>query len=82
MDGDIFLAPSDNPVMIINIITQNATPFTDGLVQLSTAVYYPLSSQLLLCAMHSEITSGATSEIDCSLLDLNANKEVMLITTI
>ncbi len=64
IQGGMEFITSDNPVMIIDIATQNAAPFTNGLVQPSTAVYYPLSPQLLLCAMHSEIISAATSEID------------------
>ena len=50
--GDMEFVTSDNPVMFINSSTANAQPFANGLVHETTLIYYPLSPQLLLCAVH------------------------------
>ena len=43
---------SDNPVMVINSDTLNAMPFSNGLLQPSTIICYPISPKLILCAYH------------------------------
>lgn len=80
--GNMEFVTSDNPVMTINLKTKNARPFANGLLKTNTAVYYPLSPKLLLCAMHPELTFGVFSSRDGSLLDLNANREARFISTI
>lgn len=80
--GDAEFITSDNPVMIINLKTGNARPFANGLLKTNTAVCYPLSPKLLLCAMHPEFTFEVFSDRDCSLLDLDATRETKYISTI
>lgn len=80
--GDMEFITSDNPVMFINSITSDACPFTNGLLRSSTAVYYPISPKLLLCAMQPEFTFGTFSGRDCCIVDLDVDKEVKFISTI
>lgn len=82
IQGDMEFITSDNPVMLINSVTGNARPFANGLLKMSTAVYYPLSPKLLLCVLHPEFVLGTFSGKDCCLVDLDSNKEVRFISTI
>lgn len=82
IQGNMEFITSDNPVMFINSKTKNACPFANGLLRRSTAVYYPLSPKILLCALHPEFGFGRLSEKDGRLVDLNTNREVNFISTI
>ena len=73
---------SDNPVMFINSITNNARPFANGLANPTTMIYYPISPKLLLCAVHPSTYFGALSDQDGHLVDLNACKEIGFISFI
>lgn len=79
--GDLEFITSDNPVMIANSVTGNAHPFANGLLKISTAVYYPISPKLLLCAVHPDFP-GIFSEKDCCIVDLDSDKEIRFISTI
>ena len=80
--GDLEFVSSDNPVMFINSHTADATPFTNGLLQESTLVYYPLSPKVLLCATHPEAFFRALSKTDCCLVPLSSGREEKFIHTI
>lgn len=82
IQGDMEFITSDNPVMFVNSVTGNARPFANGLLKMSTAVYYPLSPKLLLCVHHPEYAFGVFSDKDCCLVDLDSNREVQFISTI
>ena len=82
IQGSMEFITSDNPVMLVNNVTGNARPFANGLLKMSTAVYYPISPKLLLCVLHPEFTFGVFSERDCGLVDLDSNREVRFISTI
>lgn len=82
IQGDVEFITSDNPVMLINCITNNARPFANGLLQKTTVICYPISPKLLLCAMHPEMTLGIFHGQDCCLIDLDANTEVRFISTV
>lgn len=82
IQGGMEFITSDNPVMLVNSVTGNARPFANGLLKMSTAVYYPISPKLLLCVLHPEFTFGVLSERDGSLVDLDSNREVRFISTI
>lgn len=72
---------SDNPVMFVNSLTQNVTPFSNGLLNSSTIVYFPISPQLLLGAYNPYFADGALMDRDCSLEILNVEKEKGFIKT-
>jgi hypothetical protein len=82
IQGNMEFITSDNPVMFINSITNNARPFTNGLIKPTTLIYYPISPKLLLCAVHPLAYFGFLSTQDCHLIDLDACKEISFITTI
>lgn len=82
LQGNMEFITSDNPVMFLNSATGNAHPFTNGLLEMSTAVYYPLSPKILLCVLHPESLCNVFEGKDCCLFDLDSNKEVQFISTI
>lgn len=82
IQGNMEFITSDNPVMLVNNITGNARPFANGLLEASTAIYYPLSPKLLLCVLHPELTLGVFGGRDCCLIDLDSDKEVRFISKI
>lgn len=80
--GDMEFVTSDNPVMFINSNTANARPFANGLLRETTLIYYPLSPQLLLCAIHPNAYFQFFSDKDGCLCHLDANKEENFIISI
>jgi hypothetical protein len=79
--GLIPFVTSDNPVMFINSITQNATPFANGLNKNTTIVYFPISPCLLLSAFHPDFGFGNLNCQDCTLEILDDYKEKKFINT-
>lgn len=82
IQGNMEFITSDNPVMFINSITNDARPFANGLTKLTTMIYYPVSPKLLLCAVHPSAYFGALSDQDCHLVNLDACKEIGFISSI
>lgn len=80
--GKAEFVTSDQPVMFADILTGNVKPFTNGLLQPKTLVYYPLTPKLLLCAYHSDIFFGYSKERDGCLVDLDTRKEMPFIYSI
>lgn len=80
--GHMEFITSDNPVMLMNCVTGNSRPFTNGLLAMSTAVYYPISPKLLLYVLHPSFSLGVFSRRDCCLVDLDSNREAQFISTI
>ena len=80
--GGMEFITSDNPVMLVNNVTGNARPFANGLLKMSTAVYYPISPKLLLCVLHPEFALGIFSGRDCCIVDLDSDREVQFISKI
>lgn len=79
--GSTPFVTSDNPVILINSITQNATPFVNGLSKNTTIVYFPISPCLLLSAFHPEFGFGALNSRNCTLEILDDCKEKEFIDT-
>lgn len=73
--GEPLLVTSDNPVVLIDIETCDATPFKNGLANAKTLLYYPLTSNLLLGAYHPGLYGGVLEEKDCCLQILDSVKE-------
>jgi hypothetical protein len=82
IQGNEEFITSDNPVMSINSITNNARPFANGLIRPTTMIYYPISPKLLLCAVHPSAYLGALSDQDRRLVNLDASKEIGFISAI
>lgn len=80
--GDAEFISSDNPVMFINNTTGNAKMYSNGLLQASTDVYYPISPKLMLFASHPSSRLGTLSKFDCKLFDLDASNKIQFISNI
>ena len=79
--GENSFVTSDNPVMLIDSTTHDATPFRNGMMNTSTLIYYPLSPKLLLGAYHPDMFLGALNERDCCIELLDGTKEQRFILT-
>lgn len=77
--GDAEFITSDNPVMFVDITSNDATPFSHGLSKMSTAVYYPLSDKLMLALYSYDFASGAINDLDNKIVRLDAAKETSFI---
>lgn len=53
-NGDDIFITSDNPVMFMNNVTLNATPFQNSLLNPTTVIYFPISSYLMLALYHQD----------------------------
>lgn len=53
--GESEFITSDSPVMLMNRLDLDATPFTNGLMNNHTVLYYPITSKLLI-AIYAEDT--------------------------
>lgn len=58
---------SDNPVIFMDLVTQNVKPFSNGLINPTTIVYFPISPKLLLTVYHPNVFWGCLNNMDCSL---------------
>lgn len=81
IQGDMEFATSDNPVMHINAVTQNVQPFTNGLLNLSTVVVYPISPKLMLYVTHPDFYLGMLSKYDGCLMDISGKGDSNFIST-
>ncbi len=71
---------NNNPVMLIDSTTHDATPFRNGMVNVST-LNYPLSPKLLLGAYHPATFLDSLNERDCCIELLDGTKEQRFILT-
>ncbi len=58
---------SDNPVMLVNSITSDVTPFTNKIANNSTIIYYPLTPKILLGIFSNSGVFKSTKEHDCTI---------------
>ena len=75
INGNAMFITSDNPVMFVDSITHNARPFTNGMTEPRTLIYYPISPKLMLCLYHPQFYFHALSVMDNRLRILDAKKE-------
>ncbi len=75
--GDAEFVTSDNPVLFMDANTRKATAFTNGLLNPTTIVYYPISPKLLVKAYHPDYHLGTFNRMDGKMyfLDAEKNKE-------
>ena len=79
--GETNFITSDNPVMFLDTTTLNALPFSNGLLQSTTAVYFPIAPKLLIAAYHPNLYFGTLAEFDGKLIFLDSHKEQTFIQT-
>ena len=79
--GTYSFVTSDNPVLLINLDSHDATPFKNGLANSKTVVYYPLSPKLLLGAYHPHLYFGSLESIDCQMVIIDGSKEQRFVLT-
>ena len=80
--GETDFVTSDNPVMFINSKTADSKPFSNGLLQKTTCVYYPLAANLLLWIVHPDMYFQSDLSMDRCLFHLNIDKEQRFISFI
>lgn len=80
--GDREFLTSDNPVMFINMVTGDATPFASGLLDTDTIIYYPLTPKLLVSASAKGTFAGVMTCKDQCLIDIDSHSEEAFITNI
>jgi hypothetical protein len=73
--GNAEFITSDNPVMFLDSLSLSAKPFTNGLAQNTTVVYFPVSPKLLIAAYDPNLYFGTLSEYDAKLIFLDGCKE-------
>jgi len=73
--GDAEFITSDNPVMFLDAISFSAKPFSNGLTQNTTVVYFPVSPKLLIAAYDPNLYFGSLSAYDEKLIFLDCCKE-------
>ena len=73
--GDAEFIASDNPVMLADNATKDATPFQHGLSSNTTVVYYPLSDKLMLALYSYGYADGVLNGFDNRIVRLDAVKE-------
>lgn len=66
---------SDNPVMFMNAVSSNVAPFTNGLIDRRTIIYFPISPKLLLAIYNPNIYFGLLAEDDRKIVFLDSLKE-------
>lgn len=60
--GDQEFVTSDNPVMLVDANSLDATPFKNGLAQHSTVVYFPISPRIIIAAYPPNLFLGLLNE--------------------
>jgi hypothetical protein len=79
--GNAEFITSDNPVMFLNALSLSAKPFSNGLAQNTTVVYFPVSPKLLVAIFDPNIYFGTLSEYDGRLIFLDCCKDQAFIYT-
>lgn len=74
--GDELFITSDNPVILLNSLTLEATPFKNGLENESTVVLYPISPKIIVAAYHPSRLFGGMTKMDrcIEFIDSQTNK--------
>ena len=73
--GNSEFITSDNPIVFMNANTHDVKPFTNGLANPITVLYFPISPKLLLGVYHPDFYLGVLNDRDCSLEIINSEKE-------
>lgn len=79
--GDYSFITSDHPVLLIDKDTYDVTPFRNGLSDVNTLVYFPISPKLLIGAYHPDLYLGTFRKNDCCLEILDGTQNSGFIRT-
>ncbi len=82
INGSLEFVTSDNPVMGINSVSYDPTPFSNGLLQVSTTIYYPISPKILVASYHPAALFGIYAKEDSTLKFLDADRDQRFIRTL
>ena len=74
--GDANFVTSDNPVVVMNLKNYNVAPFRNGLIEAHNAIYYPISSKLLLVAYHPDVFLGIFKKSDCCIELIDSKRDI------
>lgn len=77
--SDTFVT-SDNPVIVVNA-NKPTTPFSSGIIDMHSIIYFPLSPKLLLAIYHPNLFWGGLRKLDSSLKILYGPKEENFISS-
>ena len=80
--GEQEFITSDNPVMFMNRCNLDVTPFSNGIVNEQTVVYYPISPKVLLALYSKESLLGMLECFDNRVVFLDGHKEQKMIRNI
>ena len=80
--GTLEFVTSDNPVMVIDSVSYDPTPFRNGLTQVPTTVYYPISPKIMVASYHPAALFGFYSKEDNKLKCLDADGDQRFIRTL
>lgn len=80
--GEQEFITSDNPVMFMNRCNLDVTPFSNGIVNEQTVVYYPISPKVLLALYSKESLLGMLECFDNRVVFLDGLKEQKMIRNI
>lgn len=82
IQGDVEFITSDNPVMLIDSLSLDATPFKNGLAQHSTVIFFPISPKIIVAAYHPDLLFGSLSHINDKCILIDSQKEAKFIKTL
>lgn len=77
--GNTEFITSDNPVMLLDSLSLNAKPFSNGLAQSTTVVCFPVSPKILIVAYHPNVYLNTLSKCDGKLIFLDICKDQVFI---
>ena len=77
--GNAEFITSDNPIMFLDSLSLNSKPFSNGLKQLTTVVYFPISPKLLIAVYDPNLYFGALSEYDKKVIFIDCYKDISFI---
>lgn len=73
ISGDMEFITSDNPVMFLDLKSNNSDPFIHGLNSIGTVVHFPIASKLMIAAYPKELFFSTLSDYDGKLVVLKAS---------
>ena len=73
--GEAEFITSDNPVMLMNSISLEVKPFSNGLLDDRTVVFFPISPKLLVAIYSSNYFFGGVSNYDGMVLFIDSLKD-------
>ena len=73
---------SDNPFMFIDNQTFNVTPFHNGISNVRTVTFYPISPKLVIATYSPEVLGGLLNTYDGRLIVINSENDMRFVDNI